>query len=415
MIEPPAWRTFLDGQFPGYLLPESAVNALTVEQAAKFLAALSGRPNQLDVVRASATLAPHAEALERFVLKELAELVRVLPSRTETETRTWTGGFVGRLDVARTSVLHSQGARTSFVTRTRRRRFDLPENVLLRWVAERLRGAVTVLRQAGALAPSGWSVRLSAIEGPLRRLLTSTVLREVPGVVPGTYEEQAARAARHSAYRSAVTWLHVLREGLDATDPKAVARVVATGALEPLEDFTQFEIAVLLRVALTLHTALEGAQPGRWRIHRTLILRDRDEAFVFERDDGCLVRIFYNRAELPSGACDLGVKYYLASEGRMRPDITIITDLPGRRRARATVIEVKLSDRVGYLGAGYQQATVYRWEYADALTGWPKAVLVVPAAVQGSPRRSDEVVAVGWPEWIPADLTRGLLADVLPS
>jgi hypothetical protein len=191
--------------------------------------------------------------------------------------------------------------------------------------------------------------------------------------------------------------------------------VVATGALEPLEDFTQFEIAVLLRVALTLHTALEGAQPGRWRIHRTLILRDRDEAFVFERDDGCLVRIFYNRAELPSGACDLGVKYYLASEGRMRPDITIITDLPGRRRARATVIEVKLSDRVGYLGAGYQQATVYRWEYADALTGWPKAVLVVPAAVQGSPRRSDEVVAVGWPEWIPADLTRGLLADVLPS
>ena len=99
----------------------------------------------------------------------------------------------------------------------------------------------------------------------------------------------------------------------------------------------------------------------------------------------------------------------------MRPDITIVTDLPGRRRARATVFEVKLSDRVGYLGEGYQQAMVYRWEYADALTGWPKAILVVPGAVHGGPRRSDEVVAVGWPEWMPADLAGSLLAEVLPA
>jgi hypothetical protein len=109
------------------------------------------------------------------------------------------------------------------------------------------------------------------------------------------------------------------------------------------------------------------------------------------------------------------VKYYLANEGRMRPDITIVTDLPGRRRVRATVLEVKLSDGVGYLAEGYQQAMVYRWEYADSLTGWPKAILVVPGAVHGAPRPSDDVVAIGWSEWMPADLVRGLLADVLPS
>src|SRR5580700_11505744 len=141
----PPWRTFLDGQFPGYLLPESSVHALTVEEATKFLAALSGRPNQLEVVRASSTLGAHGGQLERFVRDELVDVVRALPSRTETETKTWIGGFVGRLDVARTSVLHSQGARSSFVTRLPRRRFDLPENVLLRWVAERLLRAVTTL------------------------------------------------------------------------------------------------------------------------------------------------------------------------------------------------------------------------------------------------------------------------------
>jgi hypothetical protein len=411
----PAWRVFLDGHFPAYLLPEASVHALTVTEATRFLASLSGRPNQFQVVRASATLAPHAEELDRFVRQDLFDLVCALPSQTETETKTWTGGFAGRLDVARTSVLHSQGARSSFVTRTRRRRFDLPENVLLRWVVDRLLSAITLLRQGGALADSGWSGAIAATEAPLRRIVTSTALRVVPLVQPGVHEEQAAMAARHRAYRTAVAWSHRLRDGLDATDPETIARVVATGSLEPLEDFTQFEIAVLLRVALTLHLALEEAEPGRWRMHRTLILRDREEAFVFERDDGCAVRIFYNRAELPSGACDLGVKHYLANDGRMRPDITIVTDLAGRRRARATVFEVKLSDRVGYLGSGYQQAVVYRWEYAEVLTGWPKAVLVVPGALHGGPRRNDDVVAIGWADWIPPELLHGLLRDVLTS
>jgi hypothetical protein len=414
-VGPPPWRRFLDAHFPGYLLPEAAVNALSVGEAAKFLAALSGRPDQLEVVRASTTLAPHAEALKRFVLVDLTELVRVLPSRTETQTKLWSGGFVGRLDVSRTSVLHSQGATNSFVTRTRRRRFDPPENILLRWVTERLLAALTLLRRAGVLAPSGWSAALLACEATLQRLLLASVLREVPSVRPGAYEEQAARAARHPAYRSAVRWLEILREGLDSTDPAVVARVVARGALEPLKDFTQFEIAVLLRLAVTLYETLELEQPACWRLHRTLISRDRDEVFVLERDDGARVRLFYNRAELPSGACDRGIKHYLANHGRMRPDITIITDLPGRPRSRATVLEMKLSDSAGYLVEGYQQATVYRWEYADALTGWPKAILVVPSAVSGVPRAEDDVIAVGWSTWMDRGVMRNLLDEVLAT
>jgi hypothetical protein len=81
---------------------------------------------------------------------------------------------------------------------------------------------------------------------------------------------------------------------------------------------------------------------------------------------------------------------------------------------RATAAKAAIVSHA-YLGDGYQQAMVYRWEYADALTGWPKAILVVPGVVHGGPRRCDEVVAVGWTEWMPADLTRSLLADVLPS
>ena len=78
-----------------------------------------------------------------------------------------------------------------------------------------------------------------------------------------------------------------------------------------------------------------------------------------------------------------------------------------------TVIEVKLSDRVGYLSDGYQQAMVYRWEHGEASSGWPKAVLVVPGAVHGAPRRDDVVIAVGWSFRIPPELLHGLLRDVL--
>jgi hypothetical protein len=70
---------------------------------------------------------------------------------------------------------------------------------------------------------------------------------------------------------------------------------------------------------------------------------------------------------------------------------------------------------VCYLAAGYQQAMTYCLEYAGTLTGWPKAILVVPGAVHGVPRRSDDVVAIGWAEWMPADLAHDLIADVLPS
>jgi hypothetical protein len=407
----PLWKAFLETRFPGYLLPESAKRILSWEQAARFLAALSGRSDQLHIVRASATLAANAEALVHFVDKELTTLLRVLPSRTEVRTKTWTDAFCGRLDVPRTSILHAQGATSSFVTQSRRRQFDLPENVVVRAVAERLLASLVLLRRAKVLTDRGWSAALFGLEAPLRRMVLSAVLREVPaGKVTG-HEEQAAKTARHPAYRSALHWFHVLRDGLDSNDPTKIAEIVAAGALAPLEDHTQFELAVVLRLAETLYEDLEATQPGRWTIQRTLILPRRDDILCFARDDGAKLRFFYNVAELPSGVCDQGLRHYLGG-GPMRPDITVVTETCVGQRARATVFEVKCSHAPSYLVDGYQQATVYRWEYGHALTGWPKAVLVVPEKVRGEVRDHDDVVAVGWATWLDPLLVRGLLREL---
>jgi len=41
------------------------------------------------------------------------------------------------------------------------------------------------------------------------------------------------------------------------------------------------------------------------------------------------------------------------------------------------VFECKHSNDAGYLAQGYREAMLYRHEYCDHLTGWPKAALVL--------------------------------------
>ena len=40
-----SWETYLRTQFPAYLLPESAAEKLSEEEASRFLAALTGKPS----------------------------------------------------------------------------------------------------------------------------------------------------------------------------------------------------------------------------------------------------------------------------------------------------------------------------------------------------------------------------------
>ena len=113
-----------------------------------------------------------------------------------------TGGFAGRLDVARTSLLHSQGVGSSYATRTRRRRFDLPRMCSCdgwsiafcrrsrfcdKGVRSRTRDGPGDQRRNGG-APAGASS-------------TSTALREVPSFATG----RARRASGHGRAASAGT------------------------------------------------------------------------------------------------------------------------------------------------------------------------------------------------------------------
>jgi hypothetical protein len=403
----PAWEDFVRAHFPGYLLPESAPHALSVEEATLFLERLTGRPHELALLRAVSTISPRMDALRAFAFRVLPELVRALPSLTEITQREWEGGFQGRLELRPTLAYWAAGQRTRFVTRARERSFALPENVLVRAVTERLLGVLADLRQGGVLGASGWGADVPACEGQLRHLLASTVLREVPAEPLESRHEEAAHAGRHPCHTAALDWHRALRGGLDDRDPVAIAAVLANGALNPLDEPTRFEIAVVIKLVKALWERTEQTGGGRWTLHRCLVRRGRHEVAALERDDGAAVRVYYNQSHLAAGPCDLGARHYFGHTGRMRPDVTVVAEKAGEKSA--AVIEIKLTEDSRYIVDGFHEAMLYRWEYARLLRGWPKAILVTLANVQGPVREEDDVVAVGWNGWVPEKLVDGLL------
>lgn len=406
-----SWEIFVRTHFPGYLLPNSRVEPISAEEAARFLERITGRQHALELLRAVATLAPRIKELRVFATELLPDLARHLPSRTEIIARDWRGAFHGRLDVQRTLAHRASGDPARFSTTTRQRSFALPENVLVRAIAERLLGVLVDLRQANVLEEDGWSIDARGCEGELRRLLATTELRNVPLEPVMAAHEQAARAAGHPAYHAALEWHTALRTGLDADDPDNIAAVLAAGALMPLKNHKRFEVAVLIRLIQALWAKLQQVGDGGWAFFRCIVRKDRDEVASFEHSSGARVRVYYDQALLDAGACEDSARHYLAQHGRMRPDVTVVVEKGDMKRA--AVIEIKHSERPDYILSGLHEAMLYRWEYAAQLHGWPKAILVASSNVPGAPRKTDDVIAVGWKDWVPDIAVDGLLEGVL--
>jgi hypothetical protein len=404
------WQAYLADQFPGFLLPHTERCRLTRGAAEAFLEHLGLDAANLPLLRGMSLLAAHDDKLHEFATYWLPELIRSLPSRARVEQRTWRGGFHGRLDIPATMQLHASGDRSAFITRARRREFDLPENVFVRSLVGRTERLLELLKAKGFVHGEGWTERALASLSSLRLLSTSTLLREITEQPIETYHVQAAQNARHPAYQSALRWYAAFADAIDHDESERLAAVLSEGALRPGNEPKRFEIAVLLTLIAGIEQRLSAL--GDYETSRHLIAGDRHQVATFTRPNGTSVEIYYDQAVLPPGgalgARDGGVSHYLACAGRMRPDITVRVQHEDGRVTH-TVIEIKLSDDVSYAASGYAEAIVYRHEYASYLTGWPKAVLVTSQPTPGRPRREDDVVAVAWNELAGSSVLDGML------
>ncbi|MCK6503540.1 hypothetical protein L6R53_09105 [Myxococcota bacterium] len=407
------WEEWLADAFPGFLLPDSMHRAIPREVAARFLARL-GRPDHLRVLQGSALFSPPdlAADLRTLVHELVPRLVEALPSQTEVYARRWEEGFQGRLDVRATLSERLAGNPGAFVTRARRRSYDLPETVLLKHVLTRLGRELARLRDAGLLPGARWSGPIDECEHRIDAMLEGTVLRHVIVRPVEASDLVAARAAREPAYRAAEHWLRRLRVAFDEPQEAATAALLAQGALAPASADTRFEIAVILRLVGALWTRVTEAEPGRWALSHGLIRPGRRDIAALHRDDGASVVVFYNQVVLPPGPRDSGAACYFGSVGRIRPDWTVGVAVPGTE-ARYVVGEIKHTTDGAYERTGFSEAVLYRFEYGEALSGWLKSVLTVPCALPGKARPGDPTIAVGWPDWVPRVVVDGILAQVI--
>lgn len=392
-----SWEAYLESRFPAFLLRSTQRCRLDRAAAEAFLERLSLGGDNLRLLRGLSLFAAHERELHEFATYWLPELVRALPSGARVEQRTWRGGYQGRLDVPATLQLRASGDGAGFVTRARRRRFDLPENVFIRSLVGRTERLASELAAKKFLHGKGWTRGVVDALAELRFITRSSLLRDVREEPIAAYHLQAARNARHPAYRSALRWYEALADALDHDDPERLAKLLSEGGLQPAEEPRRFELAVLLALldAIDQHLASDPA----YEVERTFIAADRQQVATFTRASGTCIDVYYNQAVLPLderlGPRDHGVRHYLDRSGRLRPDITVCVAHPDGRRVY-TVFEIKLSRDLGYVSSGYSEAIVYRHEYAQYLTGWPKAVLVTSGPLQGKPRLGDDVVAVAW-------------------
>lgn len=414
------WQDYLDQVFPTYLMPSSMHHSIDAASARRFLTRLGGFPGQLDLLRGATLLAGRSDELRRFCLDSLPTLARRLPARTEFHRRLWRGGFHGPLSWAETMKSRLEGTPDRFVTRSPTRTFELPENQLLRRVAERLLGLIKELRTHDLLHAERWGAAALDCESELRRVLSKTRLSDIRAdIVLTTHHEQAAQLARETGYEDALAWHRWLGHALDDEDGPALAHILATGALRPHNVHTQFEIAVLIKLIQSLDDFTHRHAPGIWDMEYSLIRSGREDVARFVRaSDQATIAVYYDQPRLPSGKRlgprDRGVKHFFGgSRNRIRPDITVTVTAPGRP-LRAMVVEVKNSTRAKTWRSGYAEALAYRHEYADELIDWPKAVLVTAGDITGVVSRDFEVVAVDWRHWAPDSVLTGISAALPP-
>lgn len=414
MTHPAPWEMWLKARYLPYLLPAAMHQAVPVEVAARFMKRLTGEEEGLLLLRWRSLLASRRDRLLALIEEDLPALCRVLPSRSEVEVHHDRGGFRGRPDLVSTHRLRLRGDQETFVSRGRRREFDLPEVVLVRWVVERLLDGIATLRKHGM---SGYEPLAAVADqaGPLRNLLERTPLRQVMSVDRlGPAHRQAADAARNAVFHEMSGWAHQIEVALDGEDPQAIARLLSEGALTAVREEKRFELAVFLRLAEALGQALRADEPDSgWRWEFGLLDAGRSHLLAISHaSSDTHVRLLYDQAVLPRGPRDQAATWYFGTRGRLRPDWTLAVERAGRP-LRHVVGEVKLTTDTAYAIHGFQEAMLYAEEYRPWLTGWPTAVLTTTAPIVGAPDRRQGVVAENWDTWPSAVTVEGILDGVL--
>lgn len=275
-----------------------------------------------------------------------------------------------------------------YFTRTAHRSFDLPENLLLRWLIDHLANTIRDIGRRTGLDALHPQLRLiaSRCEEALRHHWMSGV-PATPMLTPQMIT--VAERHRRPEYRSAAG-LARSRNGLSSRDKDfrwhAILMLLAVGWLEPISDDDLFELYVLVIVLDVLSDELGLGNP----VEYGLLLRERRYVAAFEGTAGT-VRVFFDQS--PATALGIPGRYTAVRDAHLgisgaerRPDILVEFDSIDPELASTRIlVEVKKTTDGRYLSDSIYKAFGYLYDFQDLWAGGTgphrKIILVVPEGV----------------------------------
>jgi hypothetical protein len=274
-----------------------------------------------------------------------------------------------------------------YVTRTAHRSFDLPENLLLRWVVDHLSATIRDIgRRTGS---EGLHPQLRTIATRCEDALRHHWMSDVPKTVVLTPTMiLAAERHRRPEYRRAAQIARA-RNALSSRDSDfrwhAILMLLAVGWLKPINDDDLFELYSLVLVLDVLADELGLGSP----LEYGLLLRDRRHVASFDTGAGT-VRVYFDQS--PATVLGLPSRYAAVRDAHQgivgverRPDILVeFEPSNGTARARHLIVEVKKTTDGRYLSDSVYKAFGYLYDFQnlwDAESLNPRIILMVPEGV----------------------------------
>lgn len=386
------WRDFVcDPQRPGRFLSnigrsvaEARAEPIDAEVLTNFLARLSGAHADVELLASAVDLA--YSGYFDFFSRSLGSLIDVLANERIGEDAVVGPGMRGNPLWSRTSVARRSGKilSTHYVTRLPVRSFQLPENLLVRWLVGAIIDAIDAFERrigSGALPD-----RLVVIKTACKEALSHHWFQQVTS--PRTVTSSMIVAAKHQrnpAYRLAAHLAERRAARLAGTPTARWLRtldLLRANWLAPEQTDDLFELYALTLVLDILERDLGFGIP----VEFGLAVPGRSHVAVFDDDHAGRVRVFFDQS--PHTVLGERSRYrevVAAHQGVLgvarRPDVVVARYPIGQDRPIVMLFEVKESRDAAYTSDSIYKAMGYAFDYSSLWEigpSCPKVALIFP-------------------------------------
>lgn len=315
--------------------------------------------------------------VRRFVEIDGHDLLRALAKSTEIVLQSGHGTLRGPIDWQQTFAMRALLGSLEgpvFVWRSAERRYDLPENRLLKLLIRRLDAACDRVLSGGQdqIRPTSWRRSVVETKGLCAAILAHALMRQVADVeVLAPTAWTRSRNHRIEGYRTAADLLEWL-DGAYERQSQINRELLSRDFLVPLDDDTLFELFVLTKL-------IDALVAEDWRLTSLRTIHGvGGPLFAFKKDDA---RCYLRYQSVPDQLAESSHYKKLLESASIdpttrRPDIVVVMS---RQDTQWTgLVEVKLSERRQYMLDGIYKVLAYMRDFAQILDqrSGPKAILV---------------------------------------